>query len=206
MKLYQNFVSKLNNTLNNLGNATTDVNYGAWGSTVSVAPLSGFKASTYEGGTRSPFIIKPPTSSAAKTHSPITSLLFVTDITPTILDYAKASPPGTTYKGHEVHPIMGKSIKPLLDGTVDTVHGANEPIGTEMFNNTGVYKGDWLAMYDQSHPKYNNGTWQLYNILNDPAQNNNLADKHPDILQQMMADYQKYSKDVGIVIPTGKTI
>ena len=103
----------------------------------------------YEGGTRSPFIIKEPTSagaganptaasSAAKTHSPIKSLLFVTDITPTILDYAKVSPSGTTYKGHGVHPIMGKSIKPLLDGAVDRVHGINEPIGSEMFNSTAA--------------------------------------------------------------------
>jgi hypothetical protein len=55
-------------------------------------------------------------------------------------------------------------------------------------------------MYDGSHPT---GKWQLYNIINDPAQNNNVADKHPDLVQQMTADYQKYSNDVGIVIPRG---
>jgi arylsulfatase len=53
-------------------------------------------------------------------------------------------------------------------------------------------------MYDGSHPT---GKWQLYDIINDPAQNNNVADKHPDLLQQMISDYQKYSNDVGIVIP-----
>ena len=31
-------------------------------------------------------------------------------------------------------------------------------------------------MYDGSHPT---GKWQLYDIINDPAQNNNVADKHP---------------------------
>ena len=44
---------------------TTNVNYGAWGSDVSVAPLSGFKVSVYEGGIRAPFIFKEPSSMAA---------------------------------------------------------------------------------------------------------------------------------------------
>jgi hypothetical protein len=39
--------------------------------------------------------------------------------------------------------------------------------------------------------------------LTDPAQTKNLADQHPDLLQQMISDYQIYSEDVGIVIPTG---
>jgi arylsulfatase len=43
----------------------------------------------------------------------------------------------------------------------------------------------------------------LYNIVTDPAQNNNLADEQPDLLKQMISDYQKYSEEVGIVIPTG---
>ena len=58
------FLMGLNDTVPNLGNSTTSVNYGAWGSTVSVAPLSGFKASVYEGGIRAPFIIREPASAA----------------------------------------------------------------------------------------------------------------------------------------------
>jgi hypothetical protein len=43
----------------------------------------------------------------------------------------------------------------------------------------------------------------LYHIVNDPAQNNNVADENPDLLQKMIAAYQNYSKEVGIVIPRG---
>ncbi|MGE5685089.1 MAG: arylsulfatase [Nitrososphaerota archaeon] len=203
------FFKSLNNTLPNFGNADTSINYGAWGSYVSVAPLSGFKISTYEGGTRPPFVIKEPTTmsspapvtTAANTTGGniIKSFVFVTDITPTFLDYAQVQHPGSTYNGQEVHPVMGKSIKPLVEGVADRVHLENEPIGTEMFNNTGLYMGDWVAIKDA----HTNGKWELYNTAIDPAQNNNLANQHPDIVQTMSAAYQNYSKNVGIVIPRG---
>jgi arylsulfatase A-like enzyme len=96
---------------------------------------------------------------------------------------------------------MGKSIKPLLNGTVDRVHGQEEPIGMEMFNSTGLYMGDWVAIWDGAHPT---GKWQLYNFVNDPGQNNNVADQNQDLLQRMIAAYQNYSKEVGIVIPRGE--
>jgi arylsulfatase len=214
-KAIPGFVHALNNSVTNLGNSTSNVNYGAWGPYVSGAPMAGFKVSLYEGGTRVPFIIKVPTSTAsanatapaptapvtAKTTSPIKSFLFVTDLTPTFLDYAKVSNPGSTYKGKEIFPIMGKSLRPVLNGSAESIHGANETTGSEMFNNTAVYEGPLLAMYDASHPT---GKWQLYNIVNDPAQNNNLADKQPQVLQKMIADYKNYAQKVGIVVPTGK--
>ena len=202
------FFKNLNNTLPNFGNADTSLNYGAWGSYLSVAPLSGFKMSTYEGGTRPPFVIKEPSTEAPSpvesgsnaTYNIINSFVFVTDMTPTFLDYAQVSQPGSTYKGNEVHPIMGKSIKPLLEGTADRVHPPTEPIGTEMFNNTGLYMGDWSAIKDA----HTGGEWELYNTVNDPAQNNNLADQYPDLVQQMSDAYQNYSQSVGIVIPRGE--
>jgi arylsulfatase len=168
--------------------------------------------STYEGGTRPPFIIKEPsTMASSSSSSPVTttaakaandvikSFVFVTDMTPTFLDYAKVPQPGATYRGHEVHPIMGKSFKPLIDGVVDRIHPMNEPIGTEMFNATGLYMGDWEIVSDA----HTGGKWELYNIVNDPAQNNNVADQNPAPLQKMISAYQNYSKNVGIVIPRG---
>ena len=51
------FVLTVNNSLSNLGNQTSDFNYGPWGSYLAVSPLSGFKTSFYEGGTRPPLVI-----------------------------------------------------------------------------------------------------------------------------------------------------
>jgi arylsulfatase A-like enzyme len=104
------FFKNVNNTIPNLGNSTTSINYGAWGSYLSVAPLSGFKTSTYEGGTRPPFIVKEPSTMVSPTTATtatkiIKSFVFVTDITPTFLDFAKVSQPpaGSMYKGNQTH-------------------------------------------------------------------------------------------------------
>ena len=203
------YVQNLNNSLSGLGSMTSSINYGAWGPYVSSVPLSGFKASLYEGGTRAHFIIKEPTvnnanttaaPAMANTTSPINGFMFVTDLAPTFLDYAGVSEAGSTYNGTEVHPIMGESIRPLLNGSAEEIHGPDDPIGSEMFNSTAVYKGPWLAMRSGSDPT---GNWQLYDIVADPAQTSNLASDHPDLLQQMISDYEAYSEEMGIVIPTG---
>src|SRR5437899_10602000 len=54
------YLKMVNNTLSNLGNVSSIINYAAWGSYSGIGPLSGFKVSEYEGGTRVPFIVKEP--------------------------------------------------------------------------------------------------------------------------------------------------
>jgi arylsulfatase A-like enzyme len=138
------FVAGINNSLSNLGRPTSDFNYGAWGTYLAVSPLSGFKTSFYEGGTRPPMIIKAPQSSSSPSDNLIKSFVYVTDIIPTVLDLAGVPHP-STYKGHEVHPMTGKSLTPLLNGTAESIHPPTEAIAGEMFNNTSVRMGDWKA-------------------------------------------------------------
>ena len=44
----------------------------------------------------------------------------------------------------------------------------------------------------------------MSNIETDPGQNNNVADQNPRSLKQMIADYQNFSQEVGVVVPTGE--
>ena len=201
------FVKTVNNSLQNLGNANSVFNYGPGGSYVAASPFSGYKASFYELGIAVPLIIKEPKTMASSSPSSsniVKGYAFVNDITPTILQIANVSYPAT-YRGYVVHPLMGKSLKPLLEGTVDQVYADNEPLGAELFNQTSVRTGDWTAVHGSSEV-YPNGTdvWKLYNLASDAGQNNNVADQHPDILHKMIAAYAKYAKDVGVVIPRGK--
>ena len=197
------FVAAINNSLSNLGSPTSDFNYGAWGTYVAVAPLSGFKTSLYEGGVRPPAIIKAPQSLASSptpnsSSNLVKAFTYVTDITPTILDLAGVSHP-STYNGTEVHALMGKSLKGLLNGTTDLVHPADEAIGGEMFNNTSVRMGDWKAT-SYGVPLQ----WKLFNLATDVGENTDLAAQHPDILKKLIAAYDKYAQDVGVVIPRGQ--
>lgn len=199
------FVEGVNNTLSNLGNGTSVINYAAWGAEASASPFSGYKTTEYEGGTRVPFIVKVPDSSSQGANSAarvINAFAFVQDLTPTILEYAGVKHPGSSYNGMEIHPIMGKSLGGLFNGTVDRVYGENETLAEEMFNNSAVWMGDWKAI--RHEPPMGDGIWQLHNLADDPTETVNVADKHPDVLQKLISAYEEYAQDVGVVIPRGQ--
>ena len=95
--------------------------------------------------------------------------------------------------------MTGKSLKPLLEGTVDKVHADNETIPQELFNQTSVRMGNWKGVHEATDKT---GVWKLYNLATDLGENTNVADQHPDIVQTMKAAYNKFAQEVGVVIPT----
>lgn len=200
------FVEHVNNTLPNLGNGTSVINYAAWGPESSASPLSGYKTTEYEAGTRVPFIFKVPSSQSSNITTSNTKVMkafaYAEDITPTILAYAGVQHPGTTYNGHPVHAIMGKSLQALFNGTVDRIYGENDMVVDEMFNNSVVWMGDWKAI--RHEPPVGDGKWQLHNLADDLTETINVADQHPDIMKKMSSAYDAYAKDVGVIIPRGE--
>jgi arylsulfatase A-like enzyme len=195
------FFNSFNNTVANIGNANSLVNYGAWGTGAAVSPFSYFKTTQGEGGVRPPLVMKLPGTSSNQTKPDIVNAFVqVNDMTPTFLDYASVQSPSSIYKGHPVHAIMGKSLKPLLEGKVEKVYGDDVPVAQEMFNNTAVWMGDWKAV--RNFQPVGDGKWHLFNITNDIGENTDLASQHPEILKKLISDYDKYAKDVGVVVPT----
>ncbi len=120
-------------------------------------------------------------------------------MTPTFLEYAGVEQPGDVFRDRLVHPIMGKSIKPLLDGEIDIVHPDNETISQELFGNKAVFMGDWKALY-QVFP-VGAGQWRLFNLTEDIGETTDLAEEHPDILNKMVSSYDAFAKEVGIIPP-----
>ncbi len=195
------FFNTFNNSDANIGNADSLVNYGAWGAGGAVSPFSYFKTTQGEGGVRPPLVIKTPGTSNQTAPKIIAAFVHVNDMTPTMMEYAGAKHPGSTYNGHEAHPIMGKSLKPLLDGVVAQVYSDDEPVSQEMFNNTAVWMGDWKAV--RNFQPVGDGQWHLFNITADVGENMDLSNQHPEILKQLVSDYDKFAKDVGVVVPSG---
>lgn len=195
------FIESYNNSLANIGNADSLVNYGAWGAGLAVSPLSYFKTTQGEGGTRSPLVIKLPGSSNQSAPEIIDAFVHVNDMTPTMSDFAGAKLPGATYNGHNVHPIMGKSLKPLLEGKVGEVYADDEPISQEMFNNTAVWMGDWKAV--RNFQPVGDGQWHLFNLTADVGENTDLSNQNAEILKKLISHYEEFAKNVGVVVPTG---
>jgi arylsulfatase len=195
--LYQAFLKQFDNSVENMGNENSFVSIGPSWAQNGATPHFGFKLTTFEGGEHVPSIIKMPyQSQGAKTNA----FARVTDIVPTVLDYANVAHPGTTYKGHSVYPMDGKSLRPLLEGKVQTIH-QDAPIGSELFGNSALYLNDWKIV--RQTPPYDDFTWKLYNLSEDPTESNDLSKENPELFEKMKGYYDDYVKRVGVIPPVG---
>ncbi len=120
-------------------------------------------------------------------------------MTPTFLEYANVTFTGSEYKGKKVSPITGKSIKPLLEGSVEKIHMDDEIIPSEMFGNRAVFMGEWKAR-SNIFPA-GDGQWKLFNLKQDIREATDLSKEYPDILSKMVSAYDKWAQDIGIIEP-----
>lgn len=154
-------------------------------------PYRGGKGRQWEGGIRAPFYIRVPglTDTGTKSDTPVTG----TDFYPTLLDLA----------GLDLLPeehVDGVSLKPLLEGESiperplfwHYPHYGNqggEPV-------TMVRMGDWkLIEYHED------GRFELYNLIEDIGEANDLASAHPDKVKSMQEVMAKLKKETGAIMP-----
>jgi arylsulfatase/uncharacterized sulfatase len=165
-----------------------------WASALS-APGQRFKFYTSEGGIRVPLIISGPGVQAGMR---IASPAFVTDVTPTLLDYAAAGARPAAAA------MDGRSLRPVLTGAASTTWGADEPVGIEVSGNAALFRGDYKIVRDM--PPVGDGQWRLYNMVSDPGETADLATAEPARFRQMLADYAAYETRVGVQpLPPGYT-
>jgi arylsulfatase len=62
-----------------------------------------------------------------------------------------------------------------------------------------VRKDDWKLLL-QAAP-YGTGTWQLYDLSQDPGEQHDLAAQFPLITDTLINDWQSYAKEVGVILP-----
>jgi arylsulfatase A-like enzyme len=153
-------------------------------------PGSLFKFYTGEGGIRAPLIVARPGS---PTPTRVDALAFVTDITPTLLDYAGLDP---TPADSQV-PIDGRSLRPLLEGRQATVYGPEDSIGIEVAGNAALFRGDYKLV--RNLPPWGDGRWRLFRFRDDPGETDDLAERDPERLAEMLAAYDAYATSVGVL-------
>jgi len=185
--------AQFDNSIDNLGHPMSHYAYGmGWGS-ASAGPLDLFKMTVAEGGIRSPMLIAGP---GVKGGLQVGAFAYVWDIMPTILEFAGITPP-EEYRGRKVERIRGKSLQGVLTGSTKLVYNADDFICGEMQDGKWVRQGDLKAV--SVAPPYGLDKWQLYDIAADPGESNNLAQKQPDKLQQLIAAWERYADEVGVV-------
>jgi arylsulfatase A-like enzyme len=186
------------NSFENWGNGNSIIGIGLGWAQVGNTPLLREKGFETEGGTRVPMLVKLPNKNQESSSNAFSR---VTDVAITILDYAQVQHPGTTYNGQPIAPVDGKSLRPILEDEAQRVYGDDEAVGAELFGNSALYKGDWKALKLVS--PFGDGKWKLYNLAEDVAEQNDLSEKYPERLNEMIKDYDEYAKRVGVIPPIG---
>lgn len=168
----------------------------------SASPLSFYKFYTGEGGMRVPLIIAGEGLPRKQVSTP--AFAWATDIAPTILALAGVEAPGARYAGRPVLPMSGRDLSPLLSGNADRVYGEEDAVGYELTGHAVLFQGDYKLVVNQ--PPLGDGQWRLYNIARDPGEVVDLASGRPVIFQRMLARYQRYARDNGVLpLPAGYT-
>tara|TARA_R110000868_G_scaffold89427_1_gene248936 strand:- start:226 stop:2028 length:1803 start_codon:yes stop_codon:yes gene_type:complete len=159
------------------------------------AGLKGTKGSHYDGGHRVPFIISWPNGSIAK-GTANNELAAHVDLLPTLTELA-----GIPFK--EKKPMDGNSVAKIWTGEQEN-HDRMLVIDTqrnqlpEKGRNSCVMSTNWRLV---------NGE-ELYNIIDDEGQTNDVAGQYPEIVAKMQAFYDSWwtsiEPDIGYAeIPLG---
>ncbi|OWL90380.1 arylsulfatase [Halopseudomonas aestusnigri] len=164
--------------------------YGPGWAYASNTPFYSYKGSPFSGGMRVPLIVSQPGRVAAGTRT--NSFGYVTDITPTLLDIAGVTPPGDSYRGRPVHPIMGESMRALLEGRQEQVHDASRTTVYELAGGIAVWRGNYKLVTSSTNAIPARIGPQLFDTANDPLERHNLAQQHPEIVSELYQAYRDY--------------
>ena len=177
-------------------------NHYAWGWThAGNTPFRRWKRETYRGGTSDPFIVCWPKGVKAKGEIR-TQFGHAIDMVPTVLDALDIGPPAQI-RGVTQSPIQGFSLKSSFDDAkAEALHITQY---FEMLGHRSLYHDGWRAVcpwpgtsfvesgrqvgdpitYDKLIELDATG-WELYNLNEDCAETNNLADKERNRLIAMI--------------------
>jgi uncharacterized sulfatase len=143
----------------------------------SAGGLRGSKATLYEGGIRSPLIAwyRGIPGSAVGTSNDQT-LLAGMDLPPSLLAMAHVPPPDDV-----VFDGLNMAEAPLRPGHTQARPAdhvgppAGSPRSQSRLPDLAIRDGDWKLLVNRNGSKP-----ELFNVINDPHESTNLADKHPD--------------------------
>ena len=195
-----------------LGDNGSDAPLGHQHEVACAAPLRGKKGAHYEGGMRVPFIAawaKADASNPYQQRLPIPAgglqpqVASVCDLFPTILNLLDVEHPAG-------HTVDGARLDTLLAGKPDPdrtetflMHYPHAPHRSDYFT---VYRdGAWKVIYHYvPSAASENSHYQLYNLAEDPFEQDNLAASHPDELGRMMQAVAAALEAYDAVYPVGE--
>ena len=159
-------------------------------------PFKRYKAHTYAGGIRAPLLIRWPAGIEARGETR-RQFYHVVDVTPTLLDLLGLDLPGQV-NGVEQMPLHGTSMAHTLnDNEADTRKKIQyfETVGQR-----AIWQGGWKAVtFHTRGTDFDSDVWELYNLDEDLAEIDNLAEEHPEKLKEMVALWWREAERYGVL-------
>ncbi|MDG2316983.1 MAG: sulfatase-like hydrolase/transferase [Gammaproteobacteria bacterium] len=183
----------INNQFENWGHPNSFIDHGLGFAEAATAPLKGHKGRLKEGGLRAAaFIYYPKKLPQGSVNE---SFITMMDIMPTFLEISGIEHPGATnYKGRQINPIVGRSFWPHLTGRSETVHLPTDTAGWAQNDIGALIKGDYKIINEPFHQETSDenteNSWRLYNINNDPGERNNLAQQEPELVLELIEEWE----------------
>lgn len=146
----------------------------------SVDGLRGLKMDVYEGGFREPFIARWPGNIPKGKVSELVSVQY--DMMPTFSELLQQKVPSKLDGISLLPELLGKKGQQQHEYLYTEYPEKGGQVSVRMGNWKGVRTG--VAANKNAH-------WQLYNLQNDRAEKNNIADQHAEIVARMEAIAKK---------------
>ncbi|MCS1351116.1 sulfatase [Mechercharimyces sp. CAU 1602] len=112
-------------------------------------------------------------------HKRIPALVEQADITPTILTLANIQPP------RHFTPMDGKPLIPLIHERKKEIHPFVISCEANWHLKRSIRTHKWKLIQAFDKDAYGNPRFELYDLVNDPLENSNLAAKHPQIVKTL---------------------
>ena len=162
--------------------------YGLAWANVSNTPLRGTKLTAYEGGIRTPLIVRWPRV-IRDTGGLDPTVGHVIDMLPTCIDVAGVDYP-SEFHGRRPLPVEGRSLAPVLRGEKREPHAM---LCWSVPRHRAIRMGDWKLI--SAGPR---NPWELYNLESDGTEMQNAAEKHPERVEEMAAAWEAWAERCGV--------
>lgn len=163
----------------------------AWAQT-SNTPFRKYKCRSYEGGISTPLIVSWQKKLGNRKGEFCRVPGYLPDIMPTILEATEAKYLEDYHGGNRIYPLVGTSLFPAIWKKTDSLH---EYMYWEHQGNRAIRCGSWKAICDEQSTE-----WELYNIGEDRSERYNLAAQHPDMLNKLKHEWERWALEY-MVLP-----
>jgi arylsulfatase A-like enzyme len=163
----EKYKASLNAEIGAKGSYTT---YGKEWAYASNTPFRMYKHWMHEGGISTPLLVSYPRELTK--HFQSDHVGHIMDVFPTIMELTKSK---------IVQHIEGKSLVPLLKQQKQVAYPF---LAWEHLGNRAIREGDWKLVWDNDVKE-----WELYNLRLDRIEANNLVNKHPQKVKELIDKY-----------------